>query len=109
MKSIRELYTIGCGPSSSHTMGPARAAALFRGEHPEADHFRVVLYGSLALTGRGHLTDQAVQEALAPVDTEIVFDSRTGDLPHPNTMDLFACRGGAQTGFLRVLDRKSVV
>lgn len=103
MKSIRELYTIGRGPSSSHTMGPARAAALFRGEHPEADHFRVVLYGSLALTGRGHLTDQAVQEALAPVDTEIVFDSSTGDLPHPNTMDLFACRGGAQTGFLRVL------
>lgn len=63
MKSIRELYTIGRGPSSSHTMGPARAAALFRSEHPEADHFRVVLYGSLALTGRGHLTDQAVREA----------------------------------------------
>ena len=103
MKSIRELYTIGRGPSSSHTMGPARAAALFRSEHPEADHFRVVLYGSLALTGRGHLTDQAVREALDPVDAEIVFDSRTGDLPHPNTMDLFACRDGAQTGFLRVL------
>ena len=99
MKSIRELYTIGRGPSSSHTMGPARAAALFRSEHPEADHFRVVLYGSLALTGRGHLTDQAVREALDPVDAEIVFDSRTGDLPHPNTMDLFACRDGAQTGF----------
>lgn len=78
MKSIRELYTIGRGPSSSHTMGPARAAALFRSEHPEADHFRVVLYGSLALTGRGHLTDQAVREALDPVDAEIVFDSRTG-------------------------------
>ena len=103
MKSIRELYLIGRGPSSSHTMGPAKAAALFRAEQPEADRFCVVLYGSLALTGKGHLTDQALQETLAPVETDIVFDTETTDLPHPNTMDLFAYQQGKQTGFLRVL------
>ena len=103
MKSIRELYTIGRGPSSSHTMGPARAAGLFRTEHPEADQFRAVLYGSLALTGKGHLTDRAVEDALAPTAADIVFDTETTDLPHPNTMDLFSYKGGEQTGFLRVL------
>ena len=103
MKSIRELYTIGRGPSSSHTMGPARAAGLFRTEHPEVDQFRAVLYGSLALTGKGHLTDRAVEDALAPTAADIVFDTETTDLPHPNTMDLFSYKGGEQTGFLRVL------
>ena len=103
MKSIRELYLIGRGPSSSHTMGPAKAAALFRAEQPEADRFCVVLYGSLALTGKGHLTDQALQETLAPVETDIVFETETTDLPHPTTMDLFAYQKGKQTGFLRVL------
>ena len=103
MKSIRELYLIGKGPSSSHTMGPSRAAALFASEHPEADRFCAVLYGSLALTGRGHLTDKAVEEALAPVETEIVFDTETKELPHPNTMDLFAYQNGTETGHIRVL------
>ena len=103
MKSIRELYLIGNGPSSSHTMGPARAATLFAQEHPEADRFRAVLYGSLALTGRGHLTDQAVEEAFAPISTEIVFDTETTDLPHPNTMDLYAYKDGQELGHIRVL------
>lgn len=103
MKSIRELYLIGKGPSSSHTMGPSRAAGMFAAEHPEADRFRVVLYGSLALTGRGHLTDRAVAEALEPVPSEIVFDTETKNLPHPNTMDLFAYQNGAETGQMRVL------
>lgn len=103
MKSIRELYLIGKGPSSSHTMGPSRAAELFASEHPEADRFRAVLYGSLALTGRGHLTDKAVEEALAPVETEIVFDTEIKDLPHPNTMDLFAYQNGTETGHIRIL------
>lgn len=103
MKSIRELFLIGRGPSSSHTMGPERAAKLFRAEHPEADRFRVVLHGSLALTGRGHLTDRAVEEALEGIQTEIVFDTQTKDLPHPNTMDLYAYRGEEETGSIRVL------
>ena len=103
MKSIRALYSIGKGPSSSHTMGPYRAAALLRRENPEADRFRVTLYGSLAKTGKGHLTDQAAQEALAPLPAEVIFDLETGDLPHPNTMDLEAWRGDALLARLRVL------
>lgn len=50
MKSIRDIYKIGTGPSSSHTMGPARAAVIFRGEHSEADKFQAILYGSLSKT-----------------------------------------------------------
>lgn len=103
MKSIRELYLIGNGPSSSHTMGPARAAGLFAAEHPNADRFRAVLYGSLALTGRGHLTDKAVVDAFAPVPAEIVFDTETTELPHPNTMDLYAYAGDEELGHIRVL------
>lgn len=103
MKSISELYLIGRGPSSSHTMGPARAAELFAREHPEAENFRAVLHGSLALTGRGHLTDRAIEETFAPRNVEIVFDTETTDLPHPNTMDLYALRGGEECGHIRVL------
>ena len=73
MKSIREIYKIGIGPSSSHTMGPERAAELFRSEHPDADAFRVVLYGSLSKTGIGHGTDRVLRDVLSPVPTEIVF------------------------------------
>ena len=54
MRSIRDIYKIGKGPSSSHTMGPERAAQLFKREHPNAEQFRVVLYDSLAKTGVGH-------------------------------------------------------
>ena len=103
MKSIKELYLIGKGPSSSHTMGPARAAELFAKENPAADRFRAVLYGSLALTGKGHLTDQAVEEAFAPIPTEIVFDTETKELPHPNTMDLYAYEGEREIAHIRVL------
>ena len=103
MKSLKELYRIGRGPSSSHTMGPSRAAELFRAEQPDADAFRVILYGSLAKTGRGHLTDRAVQEALAPIPAEVVFDTDTTALLHPNTMDFIALRDGKEIGRSRVL------
>ena len=105
MKSLKELYKIGKGPSSSHTMGPDRAARLFLSEHPEATRFRVVLYGSLSRTGKGHMTDVAVLEALGRERTEVVFDHATpeAELPHPNTMDLFAYRDNAETGHMRVL------
>ena len=103
MKSLRELYRIGRGPSSSHTMGPYMAAKQFHDEQPEADAFRVVLYGSLAKTGRGHLTDRAVQEGLAPVPAEVIFDTDTQELPHPNTMDFIALRGGQEIGRMRAL------
>ena len=68
MKSIRDIYKIGRGPSSSHTMGPERAARLFLSEHPEADRIEVVLYGSLCKTGVGHGTDRVLREVLQEVD-----------------------------------------
>ena len=90
MKSIRDIYKIGKGPSSSHTIGPERAAKLFKSEHPEADGFRVVLYGSLSKTGRGHGTDRVLQEVLSPLPTEIIFsEEMPHGVHHPNTMDFF--------------------
>lgn len=103
MKSIREIYKIGRGPSSSHTMGPEKACMIFKGENPEADSFKVILYGSLASTGEGHGTDRIIKETLAPIDVEIVLDLETQDLPHENTMDLFAYRSGEQIGKMRVM------
>lgn len=71
MESIRNLYKIGHGPSSSHTMAPQKAAQIFKGENDYADMFRVTLYGSLAATGKGHLTDVAIINTLQPYPTEI--------------------------------------
>ena len=102
MKSIREIYKIGKGPSSSHTMGPERAARLFRSEHPEAEAFRVILYGSLSKTGVGHGTDRVLRQVLSPLPTEIVFSDEVLPDSHPNTMDFIALRGGEETGSLRV-------
>jgi len=64
MESIREIDKIGHGPSSSHTMGPAKAAKKFLDKHPDVDSFRVFLYGSLTATGKGHLTDDPSMECL---------------------------------------------
>ena len=104
MESLRELYRIGRGPSSSHTMGPSHAAALFKKEYPQADRFRATLYGSLAKTGRGHLTDVAIVDAFAPLPAEILWETDTPEesLPHPNTMDLEAFRGDSLLGRWRV-------
>ncbi len=102
MESIREIYKKGRGPSSSHTMGPFKAAKIFLRDNPTADRFRVVLYGSLALTGKGHMTDTVIREAFAPIETEIVFDKRTPTPVHPNTADFYAYRGGEQIGQTRV-------
>ena len=66
MKSIKELYRIGTGPSSSHTMGPRKAAQIFLERHPEAAAFQVTLYGSLAATGKGHMTNVAITSPLRP-------------------------------------------
>ena len=102
MKSIRDIYKIGKGPSSSHTMGPERAARLFRSEHPEAEAFRVILYGSLSKTGVGHGTDRVLRQVLSPLPTEIIFSDEVLPDSHPNTMDFIALRGGEESGFLRV-------
>ena len=94
MKSIRDLYKVGKGPSSSHTMGPERAARIFKQENPGAERYEVTLYGSLALTGVGHGTDRVLSEVLAPTPTEIIFSKKDpGDLRHPNTLDFAAYKG----------------
>ena len=93
MKSIKSVYKIGNGPSSSHTVGPYHAAQIFGARYPDADGYRVTLFGSLAFTGEGHGTGRAIQSALP--GTEIVFDRETKDLPHPNTMRFEALRDGA--------------
>ncbi|MEG2337018.1 MAG: serine dehydratase beta chain, partial [Bacteroidales bacterium] len=72
MKSICGIYKIGNGPSSSHTMGPMRAATIFKKKHPQAARFEVNLYGSLAATGEGHLTNQTLLNTLAPIPTELL-------------------------------------
>ncbi len=103
MESLRELYKVGPGPSSSHTIGPARACKLFLETHPGASSFRVTLYGSLAKTGRGHGTDAIIRKTFSPFPCEIIFDPVTEDIPHPNTMDLFSCRDCIVTDHLRVM------
>ena len=86
MESIREIYRIGHGPSSSHTMGPIKAAERFRDEHADLQRVRVTLYGSLAATGRGHLTDKALADALSPLPVEFIWKADE-ELPvHPNGM-----------------------
>ncbi len=103
MRSIRDIYKIGKGPSSSHTMGPERAARIFKSEHPDAEAFRVVLYDSLAKTGVGHGTDRVLREVLGPTPTEIVFSEQDPpDLPHPNTLDFFAVENGVESPRMRV-------
>ena len=102
MKSIRDIYKIGKGPSSSHTMGPERAAKHFRSLYPEADAFRVILYGSLSKTGVGHGTDRVLREVLSPLPTEIVFSKEELSKSHPNTLDFIALKEGSEIGTLRV-------
>ena len=87
MESIRELYKIGQGPSSSHTMGPRKAAMAFLNKAPRAAKYKVYLYGSLAATGKGHLTDVAILDVLAPIAaTEISWNPETFLPYHPNGM-----------------------
>ena len=94
MQSLREIYKIGSGPSSSHTMGPERAIKFLKKQYPQADSFKVTLYGSLALTGEGHGTDKVIKKTCAPLGCEIIWDSQTPATVHPNTMDAEIFSGG---------------
>lgn len=98
MKSIKTIYKIGYGPSSSHTMGPSFAAKHFLEEFPNADLVKVILYGSLAKTGEGHGTNRAIAETLSKVKTEIIFDTETKTEKHPNTLDFIAYEGENELG-----------
>ena len=103
MQSLVELFKIGRGPSSSHTMGPERACKVFVGQHPALDALQVVLYGSLAKTGKGHGTDRVIKKTTAPLPCEIIFDYTKTDIPHPNTMDLIGLRDGVEVARARVM------
>ena len=102
MKTLRELYKIGNGPSSSHTMGPKRAAEWFKDKNPEANRFDIYLYGSLAFTGKGHLTDKIIKETLNPIKTNIIFDTKFVCDKHPNTIDLIAYKDDQKISQARV-------
>lgn len=91
MKSLKELYRIGKGPSSSHTMGPQKAAEIFASRNPQAKSFTVTLYGSLAATGKGHMTDIAISEVLSRIAPVEIIWKPTIFLPfHPNGMSFCA-------------------
>ncbi len=98
MLSIKNIFKIGIGPSSSHTMGPSFAAEKFFAEYGTADFIKVILYGSLAKTGKGHGTDRAIAEMLTGVKTEIVWDTQTPTDEHPNTLDFIAFKDGKEIG-----------
>lgn len=87
MKTLKELFKIGKGPSSSHTMGPQKAAKIFLENNRRASSFEVTLYGSLAATGKGHMTDIAIIEVLEPIAPVRIIWKPDVFLPfHPNGM-----------------------
>lgn len=97
MITLKELYRIGHGPSSSHTMGPRNAATQFLGRNAEAAHFVVTLYGSLAATGKGHMTDQAILDVLGEERTTIQWEPKVFLPFHPNGMRFVALDRENQT------------
>lgn len=102
MQSIQTIFRIGRGPSSSHTMGPERACRSMKKRYPEADGYRVVLYGSLAMTGEGHGTDRIIRETLSPMRGEVILDRKTKTVYHPNMMDITLFRGSSELCTKRV-------
>ncbi|MBE6632048.1 MAG: L-serine ammonia-lyase [Ruminococcaceae bacterium] len=90
MQSLKYLYRIGRGPSSSHTMGPLTAAKRFIKEAPNAEKYKVILYGSLSKTGKGHMTDVIIKEAFQGKSCTVEFDFDTPTERHPNTLDIIA-------------------
>ena len=104
MKSLKYLYKIGRGPSSSHTMGPDKAARYFKERNADADSYKVILYGSLSSTGKGHKTDEAILDVFEGTEINLVFGSHETDgLPHENTMDFFAYKNGKEIDFKRIM------
>ena len=103
MKSIKDVYKIGKGPSSSHTMGPAAAMSIYVSRYPDADSYVVVLYGSLCDTGRGHGTDKALLSVCGDKPCEIIFDEVEKNLPHENTLDIYSVVDGKRCDRMRVM------
>ena len=103
MKSIRQLYKIGVGPSSSHTMGPVKATHRFLSQHDGYDSYVVTLYGSLAMTGKGHGTDVAITRAFGNRKVEVRFDTTSHSFSHPNTMEFTAYKAGQEVAKMVIL------
>ena len=104
METIKKIYKIGLGPSSSHTMGPHRAATMFAARTKNtASRYRVTLYGSLAATGKGHHTDVAIKRGLAPKEVEIVWRADVVKPFHTNGMlfEALDADGGVVDHFLK--------
>ncbi len=123
MKTIRELYRIGFGPSSSHTIAPSNAAKIFRSKTLQAFKYQVTLYGSLAATGKGHLTDHAIKTIFDTVECDVIW-KKNEELPmHPNGMvfhaydennsiidewTVYSTGGGAINDFIHEADSKDI-
>lgn len=104
MKSLKYLYKIGRGPSSSHTMGPDKAARYFKNTYTDADSYKAILYGSLSSTGKGHKTDEAILDVFEGSEIELIFGSgETENLPHENTMEFFAFKDGKEIARERIM------
>ncbi len=101
MYSIRELFKIGNGPSSSHTIGPKEATKEFKKRYPDCDYVIAKLYGSLALTGKGHLTDYIIVDTMMPIPCKVEFDILT-EQPHPNTLVLEGYKNNELVGIMKV-------
>ena len=104
MKSVRNIYKIGVGPSSSHTMGPVFAAKEFIRRFEGIDAVKVTLFGSLAKTGKGHGTDRAIIDTLSPLPVEVIFNTDdTVALEHPNTLNFEGYNNGEPVAYMSVL------
>lgn len=90
MESLKEVFKIGCGPSSSHTMGPERAASEFKKRYPNANSYKVELCGSLAATGKGHMTDWIIMKTFEPKETEVIWKPTFIHPYHTNFLKLYA-------------------
>ncbi|MEA4820722.1 MAG: serine dehydratase beta chain, partial [Erysipelotrichales bacterium] len=97
MESLRYLYRIGPGPSSSHTIGPSLASEYFKNKYKDADLFKVTLHGALALTGKGHLTDKIIKKTMGKIKTEVIFDYSFLKY-HPNAMIFKAYKNNKEIG-----------
>ena len=103
MKSVKNIFKIGIGPSSSHTMGPAFATERFLITYPNIERAEVTLYGSLSKTGKGHGTDRAILDVLQGIPTEVIFNNEDLELRHPNTLNFKGYIGDKMVADMTVL------
>ncbi len=103
MKSVRNIYKIGIGPSSSHTMGPAFAAERFLLKYPNVERIEITLFGSLSKTGKGHGTDRAMLDVFSGIRTAVNFCNDDVELEHPNTLNIKGYIGKEKVGDMTVM------